>query len=35
MERVGMQREGLLRQDKLMRGASRDSYLYSILNSDT
>lgn len=35
MERVGMQREGLLRQDKLVRGAWRDSYFYSILNSDT
>jgi len=35
MERVGMQREGLLRQDKLVRGSWRDSYLYSILGSDT
>ncbi len=34
MERVGMQREGLLRQNKLMRGSWRDSYLYSILDSD-
>ncbi len=34
MERVGMQREGLLRQDKQVRGSWRDSYLYSILDSD-
>lgn len=35
MERVGMLREGMLRQDKLVRGTWRDSYLYSILASDT
>lgn len=34
MERVGMLREGLLRQDKLVRGSWRDSYLYSILEGD-
>lgn len=34
MERVGMRREGLLRQDKLVRGSWRDSYLYAILASD-
>ncbi len=35
MERVGMQREGRLRQHELIRGSWRDSYLYSILDSDT
>lgn len=35
MERVGMQREGLLRQDKLVRGSWRDSYLYSVLDNGT
>ncbi len=34
MERVGMVREGRLREDKLVRGRWRDSYLYSILASD-
>ncbi len=34
MERVGMQREGLLRHHKKIRGAWRDSYLYSILAGD-
>ncbi len=34
MERVGMQREGLLRQDKLIRGTRRDSYLYAKLASE-
>ena len=34
MERVGMVREGLLREDKLVRGRWRDSYMYSILASD-
>ena len=31
MERLGMRREGLLREDKLIRGTWRDSYLYAIL----
>ena len=35
MERVGMTREGFLREDKLVRGRWRDSYMYSILASDT
>ena len=35
MERVGMTREGLLREDKLVRGQWRDSYMYSMLDSDT
>lgn len=34
LERAGMQREGLLRHEKLIRGVWRDSYLYSILESD-
>jgi RimJ/RimL family protein N-acetyltransferase len=34
MERVGMTREGHLREDKLLRGEWRDSYLYAILASD-
>lgn len=34
MERVGMQREGLLRQNKFMRGQWRNSYQYSILRDD-
>lgn len=34
MERVGMTREGLLREDKFLRGVWRSSYLYSILASD-
>ena len=34
MERVGMTREGLLRQDTLNCGQWRDSYLYAILASD-
>ncbi len=34
MERVGMEREGLLRDDKLLRGEWRSSYLYSILASE-
>lgn len=34
MERVGMQREGLLRDEKLLRGQWRDSYLYAILARD-
>ena len=32
LDRVGMQREGHLRQHKRVRGEWRDSYLYSILN---
>ncbi|MEM8971222.1 MAG: GNAT family protein [Pseudomonadota bacterium] len=35
MERVGMEREGLLRQHQLVRGEWRDSYLYSVLSGDT
>jgi len=31
MEKNGMQREGVLRQDKNIRGEWRDSYIYSIL----
>ncbi len=31
MEKNGMQREGILRQDKNIRGEWRDSYIYSIL----
>lgn len=34
LERIGMKREGLLRQDKLVRGAWRDSYLYAILEEE-
>jgi len=34
MERVGMMREGRMREDKLLRGEWRDSYLYAILASD-
>jgi [ribosomal protein S5]-alanine N-acetyltransferase len=34
MEKIGMQREGYLREHKLMRGIWRDSLLYSILNSE-
>jgi len=33
-ERIGMKREGLLRQDKLIRGEWRDSYLYAALKKD-
>lgn len=32
LEKVGLKREGLLRQDKIVRGAYRDSYIYSLLN---
>lgn len=35
MERVGMVREGLLRDDKLVRGVWRSSYLYAILACDS
>jgi len=31
MEKLGMRREGHFRQDKLVRGAWRDSFLYAIL----
>ena len=31
---LGMQREGLLRQDKLVIGSWCDNYLYSIFVSD-
>ena len=31
LERVGMQREGVLRQNKNIRGNWRDSYLYAVL----
>ena len=34
MERLGMIREGLLRQDKLVRGQWRDSFLYAILSEE-
>lgn len=34
MERVGMTREGTLREDKYLRGVWRNSYIYSILASD-
>ncbi len=34
MERVGMTREGVMRDDKFLRGRWRNSYLYSILASD-
>ncbi|WP_282608668.1 GNAT family N-acetyltransferase [Pelagibius sp. Alg239-R121] len=34
MERAGMTREGLLRDDKFLRGHWRSSYLYAILASD-
>ena len=34
MEKAGMRREGQLRQDILMHGQWRDSYLYAILEDD-
>ena len=34
MEKNGMQREGILRQDKNIRGEWRDSYIYSILSHE-
>ena len=34
MEKNGMQREGVLRQDKNIRGEWRDSYIYSILSHE-
>jgi [ribosomal protein S5]-alanine N-acetyltransferase len=35
MEKVGMHREGLLREDKFVRGHWRDSLIYSILEQET
>jgi len=34
MEKNGMQREGILRQEKKIRGEWRDSYIYSILEDE-
>ncbi len=34
LEKAGMKREGLLRQNVFQKGAWRDSYLYAILESD-
>jgi len=34
LERVGMIQEGLLRQDKLVRGEWRDSFLYAVLEGE-
>jgi RimJ/RimL family protein N-acetyltransferase len=34
LEKVGMIQEGLLRQDKLVRGQWRDSFLYAVLEGD-
>ncbi|WP_414049433.1 GNAT family N-acetyltransferase [Macrococcus animalis] len=34
LEKVGFQREGLMRQDKIVRGKFRNSYMYSILNDE-
>ena len=34
LEKCGMQREGVLRQHKWMKGAWRDSFLYSILEQE-
>ena len=34
MERLGLQREGVLRDHKLVRGKWRDSYIYAILKPD-
>lgn len=31
MEKLGMRREGLLREDRLVRGAWRDTYIYALL----
>lgn len=31
MEKLGMRREGLLQQDRLIRGAWRDTYVYALL----
>ena len=35
MDKIGMQREGVLREDKFVRGKWRDSCIYSILEQDT
>jgi RimJ/RimL family protein N-acetyltransferase len=34
LEKVGMIQEGLLRQDRLVRGQWRDSFLYAVLEGD-
>jgi RimJ/RimL family protein N-acetyltransferase len=34
MEKNGMRREGILREEKKIRGEWRDSYIYSILEND-
>lgn len=34
LEKTGFQREGLMRQDKIIRGRYRDSYMYSILKNE-
>lgn len=34
MEKLGMQREALLRQHRLLRGERRDEYIYGILRSE-
>jgi RimJ/RimL family protein N-acetyltransferase len=34
LEKVGMRREGLRREDELLRGEWRDSYLYAILEQE-
>lgn len=34
LEKIGMRREGTLRQNRLQRGAWRDSHLYAILAGD-
>jgi RimJ/RimL family protein N-acetyltransferase len=34
LEKVGMVQEGLLRQDKLVRGQWRDSFLYAVLEGE-
>ena len=34
MEKIGMRREGLLRRDRQVKGAWRDTYLYAMLAED-
>ncbi|WP_414051279.1 GNAT family N-acetyltransferase [Macrococcus animalis] len=34
LEKAGMQREGLMRQDKVIKGRFRDSYMFSILKDE-
>jgi ribosomal-protein-alanine N-acetyltransferase len=34
MEKIGMQREGHLRDHKLMKGTWRDSLLYAVLDQE-